>query len=65
MPLALTIVQLITAAEPGLVELITVLRKKDGSVSVIQYLDEADAKTADNLKQNMDWFAAHPPTKKE
>jgi hypothetical protein len=50
----------ITAVAPSAIELITVLRNKDGSVTVIQYLDSADAKVDAGLKQNMDWLTAHP-----
>jgi hypothetical protein len=36
------------------------LRKPDGTVTIINYLDAADAAVDANIKQIADWMAAHP-----
>lgn len=57
---ALAIVELINAAAPGVASLIVMIRHKDNTLSVVQVLDEADAKFSANLKEATDWLAAHP-----
>lgn len=57
---AIAIVNLFNAASPGIASLIAMIRKKDGTVSVVVMLDEADAQFAANIKQAQDWLAAHP-----
>ena len=61
MELALGIVQLLNAAAPGIANIIMLIRRKDGTISVGVLLDEADKQFADNLGQAAAWFAAHPP----
>lgn len=56
----ITIVNLLNTASPGIARLIVMLRKKDGTVGVLQVLDEADQKFAENLKQVTDWLKEHP-----
>jgi hypothetical protein len=60
MSLALQILQLLNAATPGIASLIAVFRKTDGTVTVINFLDQADATVDANMKQITDWMAAHP-----
>ena len=57
---ALAIISAIISAEPGIMQMITILRNKDGSKTIITYLDAADAQTDANLKQQSDWFMSHP-----
>jgi hypothetical protein len=57
---AIGIVNLINAAAPGVAELILLIRKRDGTVTVAALLDEADAAFAANIKQAQDWLATHP-----
>jgi hypothetical protein len=56
---AIAVVELLNAAAPGLANLIVLIRHKDGGLSVLQVLDEADAKFSSNLKEATDWLAAH------
>lgn len=60
MGLALVILNLLNTAAPGIASLVTLVRNKDGTITVLQYLDAADAATDQGLKENMDWLAAHP-----
>jgi hypothetical protein len=60
MGLALQILSLLNAATPGIASLITVLRKPDGTITVLQFLDQAEAQVDANIKQLSDWLAAHP-----
>ena len=62
MELALGIVTLLNAAAPGIAQLILMIKKNDGTVSVVAMLDEADAKYTDNMKQAADWLKAHSKT---
>lgn len=59
MDTAIAIVNLFNAATPGIASLITMIKKKDGTVSVVVMLDEADAQFAANIKQAQDWLANH------
>lgn len=61
MELALALVSLLNAATPGIASLIVLIRKKDGSISIVSLLDEADSKFDANIKQASDWLKAHPP----
>jgi len=56
---AIAVVELLNAAAPGIASLIVLIRHKDNSLSVLQVLDEADAKFSANLKEATDWLAAH------
>jgi hypothetical protein len=60
MNLALEILKLLNAVTPGIASLITILRKPDGTITVLQFLDAADAAVDANIKQITDWMAAHP-----
>lgn len=60
MGLALMIMQLLNTAAPGIASLITILRKPDGTITVLQFLDSAEAKVDANIKEITDWMAAHP-----
>jgi hypothetical protein len=59
MELALAIITLLNAATPGIAELIVLVKKKDGSVSVLTMLDEADAKFKKNIEQAGEWLKVH------
>lgn len=60
METALAIVQLMNAATPGIAQLILLIKKKDGTVTVAAMLDEADAKFDSNIQQAKAWLEAHP-----
>jgi hypothetical protein len=60
---ALAIVQLLNAAAPGVAEIILLIKKQDGTISVGVLLDEADAQFDANMQQIKDWQAAHPQPK--
>lgn len=60
MDTAIALVNLFNAASPGIASLIAMIRKKDGTVSVVVMLNEADAQFAANIQQAQDWLAAHP-----
>lgn len=59
MALALAIVQLLNTAAPGIAELILLIRKKDGTISVVSVLDEADAQFDANIKSASEWLKSH------
>lgn len=60
MELALAVVNLLNAAAPGIANLILLIRSNDGTITVAQLLDEADAKFEQNIKQASEWLKAHP-----
>lgn len=60
MELALAIVQLLNAAAPGIAQLMIMIRRKDGTISVMSLLDEADAQFDKNIGQAAAWLSAHP-----
>ena len=55
----LNIISLFNADEPGIAQLILLIRNADGTLSVPVILDQTDAKFNDNLKQATDWLKAH------
>jgi hypothetical protein len=56
----LQIMNLINAAAPGIAQLILLIKRNDGTVSVVALLDEADAQFDANIQQAADWLKAHP-----
>lgn len=62
MNFALGLIGLFNAVEPGIAQLVVLLKHKDGTVSVVTTLDEADATATSNLKQIADWMASHKTT---
>lgn len=60
METALAIVNLFNAAAPGAATLIMMIKKKDGTISVVAMLDEADAKFDENIAQARAWLESHP-----
>lgn len=60
MGLALQIIGLLNAAEPGIASLILLIRRKDGTVAVGTLLDEADAAFDANIAQASAWLKANP-----
>lgn len=59
MGLALAIINLLNAAAPGIANLILLIKKSDGTISVIQYLDQADSQFDKNIAEATDWLKAH------
>lgn len=57
---ALKIVDMFNATAPGVASLIMLIRRNDGTVSVVTMLDEADAKFGENITKAKDWLATHP-----
>lgn len=53
---AIALVQLFNAAAPGIAQLVTVIARKDGTITVAAILNEADAQFDANLKQAADYF---------
>jgi len=60
METAIKLLALFNATAPNVAELILLIRRKDGTVSIVTVLDEADSQFAANIKQAQDWLAAHP-----
>jgi len=57
---ALQIMTLLNAAAPGIAQLVMLIKRKDGTISVVAMCDEADAGFDANIKQVSDWMKAHP-----
>jgi hypothetical protein len=55
----LAILQLINAATPIATNLILAVKHKDGSITTVVLLDEADAKFSQNMAEAQAWLAAH------
>ena len=53
------ILQLINLALPAITTLIVAIKGKNGGMSAVVYLDEADAQFAENQQQIADWLKAH------
>jgi hypothetical protein len=63
MELALSLIALFNAAAPGIATLLMVIKKKDGTISVVQILDEADVTFNANIQQASDWLKSHASSK--
>ena len=61
MSFALALATLLNTAAPGVASIIMMIRNKNGTVTIMPLLDEADAQYAENIKQASDWLAAHKP----
>jgi|WetSurMetagenome_2_1015567.scaffolds.fasta_scaffold42080_4 hypothetical protein len=59
MELALAILNLLNVASPGIAQLVLLVKQKDGTIGVVQMLDQADAQFDANMKQASDWLAEH------
>lgn len=59
---AIAILTLLNTAAPGIANLVMIIRGKDGKLTVLQFLDEADPQLDANIKQINDWMASHPRT---
>lgn len=57
---AMALAQVFNAAGPAVANLIVMIRRKDGTVSVVTMLDEADEQFQSNLEQARDWMTQHP-----
>jgi hypothetical protein len=57
---AIQIMTLLNAAAPGIAQLILLIKRNDGTVSVVALLDEADKQFDANIAQASDWLKAHP-----
>ncbi len=60
MALALAIIGLLNTAAPGIADIVAMIRKKDGSITMMPLLDEASATFNDNLGQAAAWLTQHP-----
>lgn len=60
MGFAMTLLSLFNAAEPGIATILMLIRRTDGTVVIVPFLDEASATFSGNLAQAADWFKAHP-----
>ena len=56
---AISIINLLNAAVPGIANLILLIKNNDGTISVPVMLDHADAKFAENIKAATDWMQSH------
>lgn len=56
----LELLNLLNATTPGVATLVLMIRGKDGNVTLVGLLDEADQKFGENLQQAKDWLASHP-----
>ena len=55
---------LLNVAIPQGISVYTIIHDRaKGTATVLVYLDQADAATADTQKQILDWYAAHPGVK--
>lgn len=58
-----TAVQLLglwNAASPGIADLLLIIRRKDGTVSIGVVLDEGSAQFKENLAQATEWVKSNP-----
>jgi len=62
MDLALQIATLLNTAAPGIANLLVLVKRADGSVTVVSVLDEADATFQADLDQAKAWFASKGKT---
>lgn len=60
MELALSLINLFNSTTPGIAELLLLIKRKDGTITVAAVLDEADGSFDKNIQQAKDWLAAHP-----
>jgi hypothetical protein len=58
----LNVMSLLNTALPAVESLIVMIKRKDGGVSVVSLLDEADAGVDANLEQIAEWRKEHPKT---
>ena len=57
---AIEIVNLINATAPGIASLILAIKGKNGKISIIQVLDEADPDFKETIAAGLEWKATHP-----
>ena len=62
MQTALALLTLLNAATPGIADLVLMIKKSDGTISVVTLLDGADTQFASNIAQAQAWMAAHLAT---
>ena len=60
MEMALTILNLLNTAVPGIAQLILLIKNTDGTITVAQLLDQSDKQFDANIKSATDWLKAHP-----
>lgn len=58
---AIAILNLLNTATPGIASLILLIRRKDGTISVVATLNEADASFDANIVTAQAWLSAHKP----
>ena len=61
--LALTVLQIANVATPMIAEWIMLIRRKDGTVSLISMLEEGSTQFDANIKQATDWLKTHEGVK--
>jgi hypothetical protein len=57
---AIQILNLLNLAAPGIAQLILLIKRNDGTLSVVTLLDEADGQFDKNIQQAGDWLKSHP-----
>ena len=62
MDLALQIANLLNTAAPGVANLLLLIKRPNGTVTVVSVLDEADATFQADLDQAKAWFASKGKT---
>jgi len=60
MEMALQLVGLLNASAPVIASLLMMIKRPDGTISVVALLDEADSQFQENIDQAQAWLAAHP-----
>ncbi len=60
MELALSIATIINALAPSIASVLLMVKKTDGTITLIPILDQADARFVDNIRQATDWLNSHP-----
>jgi hypothetical protein len=56
---ALLIAQLLNTATPGIVEIVLLIKKQDGTIAIVPLLDQADSKFTANMQQAAKWLEEH------
>jgi hypothetical protein len=59
MDTAIKIVEAFNLATPGIAQLILMIKNKNGTVSVVAMLDEADEKFQETIERGKAWLASH------
>ena len=60
METAIQLLNIFNVIAPGAAELILMIKRKDGSISIVTLLDEADAQFTSNIERAEQWLRSHP-----